>query len=148
VNTAKTTDFTGLPTGWMTPAGGGLHLITPMTVDTLGRTTQRVDPAPASNTTYTVYNDPAHEVATYAGWNATTHLPTGPTQVTREDRPGSYLETFTTSVMPSVDGNGVPTGAEVDPARDFPFRCIGCAVLPCDQILRFRHGLPASPSSL
>src|SRR5262249_59759299 len=26
VNTAQTGDFTGLPTGWSTPTGGGLHL--------------------------------------------------------------------------------------------------------------------------
>src|SRR5262249_21593840 len=38
--------------------------------------------------------------------------PTGPTYVTREDRPGSYFETLTMSAAPAVDGMGRPTGTE------------------------------------
>src|SRR5713101_6565640 len=41
---------------------------------------------PNSNVTYTVYNDPNHEVRTYPGWTGTTT--TGPIQVSREDRAG------------------------------------------------------------
>jgi YD repeat-containing protein len=45
VDTTRTGDFSGLPTGWSTPTGGGLHLLTQVTVDGLGRATQVTDPA-------------------------------------------------------------------------------------------------------
>ncbi len=109
VDTTRTGDFQNLPSGWSTPPGGGLHLITLYQVDMQGRTTKMTDPA--GNVTYTVYNDPAHEVLGYAGWNSSTHTPTGPTQVYREDRPGSYTETFTMSAAPHLT-SGVPDGTE------------------------------------
>ncbi len=65
VNTQDTGDFSGLPAGWTTPAGGGLELITTMQVDALGRTVEETDPD--GNVTCTVYNDAAHEVRTYPG---------------------------------------------------------------------------------
>lgn len=45
VNTADTGDFTGLPSGWTTPAGGGLELITQYVLDGLGRPTKITSPA-------------------------------------------------------------------------------------------------------
>jgi len=107
VDTALTTDE---PAGWTTPANGGLHLVTTMEVDNLGRETKRV--SPNGNITYAVYNDPDHEMRVYRGWNQTTDRPTGPTEVHREDRPGSYVETLTMAATPAVDVNGRPTGAE------------------------------------
>jgi len=109
VNTADTGDFANLPSGWATPTGGGLELITTDQVDTLGRATKET--SPAGNVTYTVYNDPAHEVLTYPGWNAATNAPTGPTQVSRDDRANGYTETFTMSAAPHLTG-GAPDGTE------------------------------------
>ena len=109
VNTADTGTFTNLPGGWSTPTGGGLQLVTTFVVDALGRVTEQTDPN--GNVTYTVYNDPAHEVRTYEGWNSTTNRPTGPTQVYREDWSNGYTETLTMSAAPAVSG-GAPTGAE------------------------------------
>ncbi|MFL5241992.1 MAG: RHS repeat domain-containing protein [Gemmataceae bacterium] len=109
VDTTRTGDFTGLPTGWTTPSGGGLHLITQLAVDGLGRPTQLTDPL--GNITYTVYNDSNYEKLVYPGWNSTTNTPTGPTQVVREDRPGSYMESLTMSATPHLTG-GVPDGTE------------------------------------
>ncbi|HLJ96277.1 MAG TPA: SBBP repeat-containing protein, partial [Gemmataceae bacterium] len=111
VDTTRTGDFTNLPSGWITPTGGGLRLITQMVVDMLGRTTKLTDPN--GNMTYTVYNDPNHEVRTYPGWQASTNTTTGPTQVTREDRTHSpsYTESFTMSAAPHVT-NGQPDGTE------------------------------------
>jgi hypothetical protein len=106
VNTALTSDE---PTGWITPAGGGLHLITTLEVDFLGRDTKITDPL--NHITYMVYKDAAHETRTYAGWNTSTNKPTLPIQVSREDRPGSYYETFTMSATPTVSG-GRPTAQE------------------------------------
>jgi RHS repeat-associated protein len=109
VNTSNPSDFTNLPSGWSTPSGGGLNLVTVMQVDGLGRTTKLTDPN--GNITYTVYNDPNYEVLVYPGWNSSTDMPTGPTQVTRFDRPGSYTETLTMSATPHLT-NGVPDGTE------------------------------------
>jgi RHS repeat-associated protein len=109
VDTTRTGDFTGLPSGWSTPAGGGLHLVTQYQVDTLGRTTKET--SPAGNVTYTVYIDTNYEVLTYRGWNSTTNMPTGPTVVSRQDRPGSYSETLTMTAAPHLT-NGVPDGTE------------------------------------
>jgi hypothetical protein len=109
VNTSLTSDFMNLPAGWVTPTGGGLHLKTLMTVDSLGRTTKLTDPL--GQVTYTVYIDTNYEVRTYAGWNSTTNLPTGPTMDSREDRPGSYMESLTMSATPHLT-SGAPDGTE------------------------------------
>jgi len=109
VNTANTSDFSNLPSGWSTPAGGGLNLVTTYQVDGLGRTIEET--SPNGNVTYTVYDDPAHELRVYSGWDAATGMPTGPTQVYREDLPGSYTETLTMSAPPHLTG-GVPDGTE------------------------------------
>jgi RHS repeat-associated protein len=112
VDTSRSGDFRDLPAGWATPAGGGLHLVTRHEVDALGRDTAVTDPN--GNVTYTVYDDPSHASRTYAGWNAATGRPTGPTRVVREDRwnSPSYVETLTMSAAPSVT-NGRPDGTEL-----------------------------------
>ncbi|MFO0847175.1 MAG: RHS repeat-associated core domain-containing protein [Gemmataceae bacterium] len=109
VNTTQTSTFSGLPSGWSTPTGGGLHLTTTYEVDNLGRATKVTDPA--GHETYTVYDDAGHAARTYRGWDPVANLPTGPTEVAREDRAGGYTELLTMSAIPSVSG-GRPTGAE------------------------------------
>jgi hypothetical protein len=104
VNTADTGDFSNLPSGWSTPSGGGLELITQMTVDSLGRVTELTDPN--GNITYTVYIDTNQQKNVYPGWNSSTDLPTGPTQVYREDLGGSYSETLTMSRCAKGSGVG------------------------------------------
>jgi RHS repeat-associated protein len=108
VDTTKTTDFFLKPTGWTTPTGGGLHLKTLLLVDKLARPTQVTDPL--GDITWNVYNDPAWESRTYPGWTGT--APTGPTQVSRRDKPGSYDEMLTMSVAPHLDLSGNPDGTE------------------------------------
>jgi YD repeat-containing protein len=109
VDTTQTGEFQNLPSGWSTPSGGGLNLITQDTVDGMGRTTQET--SPAGNVTYTTYNDANHEVRVYPGFNSSTGLTTGPTQVTREDWSNGYTETYTMSATPHLTG-GVPDGTE------------------------------------
>jgi RHS repeat-associated protein len=109
VDTTQTGTFSNLPSGWTTPTGGGLHLTTTDTVDALGRVT--AETSPGGNVTYTVYNDPAHEVLVYPGWDSTHLVPTGPTQVYREDWSNGYTESLTMSATPTTSG-GVPTGQE------------------------------------
>ena len=114
VDTGETTDFTGLPAGWTTPTGAGLHLVATREVDPLGRTTKSVDPN--GNVSYLVYDDAGHEIRSYAGWNATTHTVTGSVAVYREDWAGNYTETLAFAWNDAgglpVDAQGRPTGAE------------------------------------
>ena len=111
VNTSQGNDFANLPSGWSTPPGGGLNLLTLDSVDALGRTIEEV--SPAGNITYIVYEDSVteHEVRTYPGWNSSTDMPTGPTQVYCEDWADGYTMTLTMSARPATE-YGLPTGIE------------------------------------
>ncbi|VTR94318.1 rhs repeat-associated core domain-containing protein : RHS repeat-associated core domain protein OS=Singulisphaera acidiphila (strain ATCC BAA-1392 / DSM 18658 / VKM B-2454 / MOB10) GN=Sinac_0291 PE=4 SV=1: RHS_repeat: RHS_repeat [Gemmata massiliana] len=109
VNTSLTGTFANLPSGWSTPSGAGLHLTTIYEVDSLGRTTKAT--YPNGRVDYTIYNDAAHEVRYYAGWDTATNRPTGPTTVVRVNRANGYTETLTMSAAPAVS-SGRPTGAE------------------------------------
>jgi len=110
VNTTLTSTFQNLPSGWTTPAGGGLHNTTTYEVDDLGRMVKMTDAN--GNITYTVYDDVNHSMRTYRGWNASTNSPTGPIEVSRRDLSGNYTETLTFAATPDVDLSGRPTGTE------------------------------------
>jgi RHS repeat-associated protein len=110
VDTSRTAHFQNLPAGWLTPTGGGLHLVTTHEVDSLGRITKATDPN--GNITFTVYDDVNHATRTYVGWNASTLTTTGPIQVSRRDLSGTYTESLTYSAVPAVDAQGRPTGTE------------------------------------
>jgi len=135
-DTSQTGDFNhDVPSGWTTPADGGLHLITTYEVDDRGRTTKVTDPN--GNVSYVVYKDVPddvetgngtatilREVRTYAGWSS--GQTTGPISVWREvvfDESGTsntshYTESLTIDVTPAVDGGGNPTGAETFQTAD------------------------------
>jgi RHS repeat-associated protein len=110
VDTTRTSDFQNLPSGWATPAGGGLHLVTTHEVDSLGRITKATDPN--GNVTFAVYDDVNHSTRTYVGWNTATLAPTLPIIVSRRDLSGTYTESLTYSAVPAVDAEGRPTGTE------------------------------------
>jgi RHS repeat-associated protein len=109
VDTTETGDFIGLPTGWSTPSGGGLHLKTQIEVDHLGRPTKIT--YPNGRVDYTVYDDVNREMRTYAGWIAAIERPTGPTVVVRHDAAAGYSEVLAMTAAPVVSG-GRPTGTE------------------------------------
>ena len=109
VDTAQTSTFSNLPSGWSTPSGGGLHLTTAFEVDALGRPTKTT--APNGRIDYAVYDDPGHAVRVYPAWNNGTNAPTGPTTLYREDWARGYDEALTMSATPAVSG-GRPTGGE------------------------------------
>ena len=115
VDTTQTGDFADLPSGWATPTGGGLHLVTTYEVDALGRVTRMTDPE--GRVDYTVYNDADDEVRYYPGWDAATGTTTGPITISRYDRAGGYSETLTLSATPAVSA-GRPIGTEAITAAD------------------------------
>jgi RHS repeat-associated protein len=111
VDHTKTGTFTGLPSGWTTPSGGGLHFTSTYDVDTLGRTTKATDAN--GIVTYLVHIEAAagNETRVYPGWDSTNNVPTGPTIVQRHDRTRNYVEVLTMSATPATSG-GKPTGTE------------------------------------
>ena len=122
LDTSDTSDYdpTLLPSGWATPAGGGLNLVTTWEVDSQGRPVLQTDPD--GEQTYTIYKDGldtstgfVNEVDVYPGWHQdpTTGLwtTTGPVQVTRENRTYGYTESLTFAYTP-VSGVTVPTGTD------------------------------------
>jgi hypothetical protein len=84
VDMTQTSEFQNPPTGWSTPYGGGLNLISQMKVDPLGRDTKVTDPK--GNITYIRWDDFHHAERIYPAWNpgnppSNPARPTGPTQV-------------------------------------------------------------------
>ena len=84
-----------LPSGWATPAGGGLNLVTSYKVDNLGRPTEIT--SPNGNINYIIYDDVNHAVFTFTGVTETldqngngTAVTTGPITMTRTEIPYSY----------------------------------------------------------
>jgi YD repeat-containing protein len=115
VDTTKTADFVNLPNTWVTPSGGGLHLISSVNVDPLGRPVRMV--TPSKQVSYITYDDINDEVRTYAGW-ITQGSPTTdtrsvilPTTVIRTDFAHLYSESLQMTATPTLV-NGQPTGTE------------------------------------
>src|SRR5207249_4794733 len=88
--------FDTVPSGLNSADGSHLRLTTRISVDGLGRTTKFTDSN--GNLTYFVYNDAEHAVRTYPGFDGTNT--TGPIQISREDRAGSFDEQLTIAVAP------------------------------------------------
>jgi hypothetical protein len=109
VDTSQASTFTNLPSGWVTPSGGGLHRTTTYEVDALGRVIQKT--YPHGRVDYFTYNDLTKEVRVYAGWDSNTHSVTLPIQVIREDWANGYVEMLTMATTPAVS-DGRPLGSE------------------------------------
>ena len=78
IDDVDTSVVTGAPSGWTTPTGGGLNLVTDYGDDDLGRTTQELGPehtidiggtpTAVRRATWTVYQNTAHEVWSASGY--------------------------------------------------------------------------------
>ena len=102
-----TTQVSDAPAGWVTPAGGGLHLISDYLFDDEGRTTQVLGPSHTIDVggvattirraTWTVYQDGIQQVWTAMGY-ATGTAPSysftliNPVSITQTDKEGRPLE--------------------------------------------------------
>lgn len=115
VNTSLVSDE---PSGWVTPSGGGLHLITDYVVDNLGRTTKESGPQhnvslSGTNTSvrriaWTVYKDPG-EVRQASGYEASSSTSSStsmiePIVVTKFDRSERVTDIIATKRAPGVTG--------------------------------------------
>lgn len=107
VDDVDTSTASGVPSGWSTPSGGGLNLVTDMLVDDQGRMTQSLGPSHSIDlvgtattirrATWIVYDDANH--ITYAGQGyATGTSPSysytleNPVSITKLDAGGKVLE--------------------------------------------------------
>jgi hypothetical protein len=114
VNTSVSGLPSGKPTGWTTPSGGGLHLITDYENDVQGRPTQELGPVHPIGTenvrraSWTVYKDVQeagnyvsyrYEGSGYAKWNAGAghydYTLINPVTVTRMDGAGRLTDEIT-----------------------------------------------------
>ena len=117
-----------LPTGWATPTGGGLNLVTTSYVDNLGRTIEQI--SPGGSITLFVYDDAGHAMFTLTGviLNTSNHTltTTGPITMTRTriaynydfanvNYSGTYTETMTFSVNTPISYTGGTGGQPVVP---------------------------------
>ena len=106
VKTADTSEFSDLPSGWSTPSGGGLNLVTTNYVDAKGRTLEQI--SPAGNITLYEYDDSDHATFTIPGVildaEDGTLETTGPIVMTHDDIPYGYSQTFYTLVGESYTG--------------------------------------------
>jgi len=104
VDTSQVTDE---PTGWETPTGGGLHIVTDFEHDDQGRTTQTLGPVhtvdidgvatSVRRATWTVYDDANHEVRTAVGQavpdgEGYTYTLINPVSITKFDENENVLE--------------------------------------------------------
>ncbi len=117
-----------LPSGWVTPTGGGLNLTTTDYVDALGRTIEQI--SPSGNVTLYVYDDAADAMFTLSGvvldTSNNTLTTTGPITMTRTEIPysysangqtleGSYNEAITFSANTPISYTGGGIGQAVIP---------------------------------
>jgi len=120
VDTSQVTDE---PTGWETPTGGGLHLVTDFEHDDQGRTTQMLGPVhtldidgvatSVRRATWTVYDDANHEVRTAVGQavpdgDSYTYTLINPVSITKSDENGNVLEEIK-ATRASTSGKLLPT---------------------------------------
>jgi RHS repeat-associated protein len=120
VDTSQVTDE---PTGWETPTGGGLHLVTDLEHDDQGRITQTLGPAhtididgtatSVRRASWKVYDDPNHEVRTAVGQavpDGASYIYTliNPVSITKFDETGNVLEEIQ-AVRGSTSGPLLPS---------------------------------------
>jgi hypothetical protein len=156
VDTAQVTDE---PAGWSTPTGGGLHLITDLEFDALGRTTQDLGPVhtldiagtatTARDANWTVYDDVNATTRVGRGY-ATGTAPAysytliNPVQITKFDKNGSVLEEIE-ATRASTSGRLVPsdTFAQSTYTRWTTHQYSDCCKLVSTRVY---HAIPASGS--
>ncbi len=148
-----------VPEGWMTPPGGGLHLVTDYMLDELGRVTMvkgpvhEIDLGGVSTSirsiTTTLYLDSEDEVRTAQGYATGTNYDNytlyNPISITKSDEAGRPVEQ-----IQATRGSGVTTAGDLSPsdtfARSSYVRWSTSFYNTYNQLTRTRvyHDIPAS----
>jgi RHS repeat-associated protein len=143
------------PTGWTTPSGGGLNLVTDYADDDLGRTTQELGPVhvidvggtatSVRRATWTVYKDETHEVWTGQGYQKVSDSSftlINPVSTVKRDARGNVLEQ-TRATRASTSGKLQPTDSfpQSSYVRWTTYQYTECCLL---SSMRVYHTIPTS----
>lgn len=152
VDTAQVTDE---PSGWTTPTGGGLHLITDYESDDQGRITQELGPVHSIDlggtatdirtATWTVYKDPEFRTVVGQGFKKTgdsSFTLVNPVSITQRDKNGNIL-TKIQATRVSTSGKLLPsdTFAQSSYTRWTTHQYTDCCLLTSTRVY---HTIPSS----
>jgi RHS repeat-associated protein len=125
IDDVDTSLMSNVPTGWSTPTGGGLHLVTDYEIDPFGRTIQELDPprtidvagtaTTVRSATWTVYDDVNLQIRVGQGYAtgtspSYTYTLINPVAITTYDLNQNVLETIQ-ATRASTSGALLPTDA-------------------------------------
>jgi len=125
IDDVDTTIVSGAPSGWSTPAGGGLNLVTDYEHDDQGRIVQELGPSheidlggvatTIRRATWTVYDDETHITRAAQGYAtgtgpSYTYTLINPVQIQMQDRSGKLLASIR-ATRSSTSGKLLPTDA-------------------------------------
>lgn len=152
VDTAQVSDE---PSGWVTPTGGGLHLITDYEFDDRGRTTQELGPeheidlngtaTDIRTASWTVYKDYENRMVTGQGFQKTSDESftlVNPVSIMVRDKNGNVLEEIQ-ATRDSTSGKLQPsdTFAQSSYTRWMTYQYTECCKL---ESMRVYHTIPSS----
>jgi GT2 family glycosyltransferase len=155
IDDVDTSVETDAPSGWTTPSGGGLNLITDYQHDNLGRQTQELGPehmldingtaTTVRRAIWTVYLDVTHEVWVGQGYQKVSDSSftlINPVSITRRDRRGNLLEEIQ-AVRSSTSGKLQPTDSfpQSSYVRWTTYQYTDCCLAAS---MRVYHAIPAS----
>jgi len=159
IDDVDTSVETDAPSGWTTPSGGGLNLVTDYEHDDLGRQTQELGPehvldiggtaTTVRRATWTVYQDVTHEVWVGRGYQQVSDSSftlINPVSITQRDRRGNTLE--------EIQATRISTAGKLQPTDSFPqssyvlwttFQYTDCCLLTSRRVY---HTIPATGEGL
>lgn len=156
IDDVDTSIVSGAPTGWTTPSGGGLNLVTDYESDDKGRIIQELGPAHVVDlngvattirrATWTVYDDANHIVRTASGY-ATGSGPSytftliNPVQIRQSDKSGKILAEIA-ATRASTSGKLLPTDTfpQSSYVRWTTYKYTECCLLASQRVYRLIPG--------
>ncbi|MEZ5942930.1 MAG: RHS repeat-associated core domain-containing protein [Planctomycetaceae bacterium] len=149
IDDVDTSVTSGAPTGWTTPADGGLNLITDITVDDLGRPTQTLGPShqvslsgtatTVRTASWNIFADSAHTVRTAQGYatgsTSYTYTLVNPVMISQTDLDGRPLANIE-ATRASTAGKLEPTDtfAQTSYTRWKTFQWTDCCLLASQRV--------------
>ncbi|MCA8991914.1 MAG: hypothetical protein KDA88_08040 [Planctomycetaceae bacterium] len=157
IDDVDTSVVTNHPTGWSTPSGGGLNLVTDYESDDRGRITQELGPVHTVDiggtatlvrtASWTVYDDANHTTRSAQGYatgssSSYTYTLVNPVQITQRDGSGKVLAEIQ-ATRASTSGRLLPsdTFAQSSYTRWKTYEYTDCCLLASERVY---HTIPAS----